>query len=95
MSLFEILASQLSDVFRVGLLVMLLLTVRNTYGRTGLVLPLAAGLLFVAVLIPMTNADGAEELWVLIAVGLLSNAAIVAVVLAGYVVVTRSVPRDP
>lgn len=45
---------QLLDPFRIGLLIALLATMHRTRAATGTLIPLAAGALFVAVIIPAT-----------------------------------------
>lgn len=55
-----LLTEALTDPFRVVLLIGLVLTQRRTAATTGLVLPLAMGCIFVAVLLPMAMNFGAE-----------------------------------
>lgn len=55
-----LLTEALTDPFRIVLLIGLVLTQRRTAATTGLVLPLAAGCVFVAVLLPMTMNFGAD-----------------------------------
>lgn len=60
--------SQATDVFRIGLLIALILTMLRTEQATGTLVPLAAGILFVAVLIPMTIPGSAiQPIWMQIA----------------------------
>ncbi|NEY90856.1 hypothetical protein [Tabrizicola oligotrophica] len=56
----DLIASALTDPFRVILLVGLVVTQRRTAALTGTILPLVAGILFVAVVIPLTMGFGAE-----------------------------------
>ena len=70
--------SQITDVFRIGLLVALVYTTWRTASATGKLLPLVAGGIFVAVIIPTTR--GASG-WAEIGIGLLANALILAVIL--------------
>jgi len=58
----ELVLSQLSDVFRIGLIMALVLTMRRTAPVTGRVLPLAAGVVFVAVLLPSTMPGDSHSL---------------------------------
>jgi len=78
----DILLSQLIDPFRIVLAVGLVLTMIRNRSVTGTVLPLAAGIVFIAVLIPMTLERVTEGLPLRIALGLVSTAIIVAVILA-------------
>lgn len=55
MPITDTLTAMLADPFRIALLVGLVLTQRNTAAVTGRVLPLAAGVLFVAVILPLTT----------------------------------------
>lgn len=90
MTLTDLFLTQISDPFRIGLLIALLITTARTAATTGKVIPLLAGALFVAVLIPSTLAPvPGTSLQFAIAVGLASNAVILAVLLAGYALVQR------
>lgn len=90
MPLTEILLSQLTDPFRIGLIVALVFTMLRTRGVTGTVLPLVLGLVFVAVMIPMTiRTETPEPLWRVAGIGLVANAVILAVVLAVRAAVLR------
>ena len=71
--------SQITDVFRVGLLAALIYTTERTRSQTGVVLPLLAGIVFVAVIIPSTVTRSNVDIFTSVSVGLLANAAIVAV----------------
>lgn len=82
----DVFLSQITDVFRIGLLVALVLTARRTAGTTGTVLPLLAGIVFVAVIIPTTR--GSTDL-VQIGVGIATNAVVVAVVFLGFLAFSR------
>ena len=83
MSLTQMFLSQLADPFRIGLMVALVFTMARTRAATGTVLPLALGVVFVAVMIPMTmQTDASEPLWQRAGVGVLANAVILAAVLA-------------
>jgi len=89
----EIFLAQLFDPFRLGLIVALVVTMLRTEAVTGRWLPLAAGLLFVAVIIPATMARGAAEpFWTLVGVGLAANLVLLAVVMAIRHVVLRIMP---
>ena len=82
MTLTALLASQLTDVFRIGLIIALVLTTRRTEAVTGVIIPLLAGVVFVAAIIPMTM-PATEPLARSIGIGLIANAILLAVALAG------------
>jgi hypothetical protein len=84
MTVMGLLAFQLSEVFRWGLIVALVLTARNTREVTGTWVPLAAGVVFVAVLIPTVMTPAAAPVMVQVGVGLVANAVILAAVMAGF-----------
>ena len=90
MDLSNLILSQLSDPFRIGLMVALVITMRRTQGTTGVWVPLAAGVLFVAVIIPSTMLTAlVQPLWQVVAVGMVSNAIILAAVLGVWAVYQR------
>lgn len=55
MDLLQLLQSQLLDPFRAGLIVALMFTQMRTSESTGAILPLVFGVLFVAVIAPMSH----------------------------------------
>lgn len=57
----DLLQSQATDVFRIGLLIALLFTALRNRPVTGMLVPLAAGALFVAVIVPMTGVTKRPE----------------------------------
>jgi hypothetical protein len=77
----ELVLSQLSDVFRIGLIIALVVTMFRTSAVTGRVLPLIAGVVFVAVIVPTTLSGNTENLNQAIVAGLISNLIILALVL--------------
>lgn len=84
----ELLISQLTDPFRIGLVLFLLVTAIRTRAATGLWTPLAVGILFIAVLIPLTTGaaaapDNAARLTAM-GFGVVANALLLAVMLAGW-----------
>jgi uncharacterized membrane protein YqjE len=80
MPLIDILVSQLTDVFRIGLIIALIATAYRTRANTGLVMPLVLGVIFVALMIPMTlPSAGGDPLWRLAAVGVVANLILLAV----------------
>jgi hypothetical protein len=50
----DLVTTALADPFRIALLAALVFTQRRTAGQTGTVIPLALGVAFVALMIPMT-----------------------------------------
>ena len=83
----ELLLAQLTDPFRIGLLIALFATMVRTETATGRYTPLAVGAVFVAVLIPVATQGGFDTMRV--AVGVLTNAIILAVVSALWAVFQR------
>ena len=77
----DLVFSQLSDVFRIGLMIALVVTMLRTSTVTGRVLPLIAGVVFVAVIVPSTLSGSTETLSQEIAAGLISNLIILVPVL--------------
>ncbi|WP_207102228.1 hypothetical protein [Paracoccus shandongensis] len=79
----DLLAAQATDVFRIGLLIALMLTTLRNRPITGMLLPLAAGAVFVAVIIPLTGATTRPEpLAAQVMTGLLVNAVYLGIGLA-------------
>ncbi|MES2845394.1 MAG: hypothetical protein V4804_11075 [Pseudomonadota bacterium] len=86
----ELFISQLLDPFRIGLIVALVITATRTRGVTGTVLPLALGVGFIALMLPMTMAGAMGEPLVRLAgVGVVSNTVLLAIVLAARAVFLR------
>ena len=54
----ELIQSQLMDPFRIGLIVALVYTMFRTRAATGTAVPLALGVVFVAVILPSTQPTG-------------------------------------
>ncbi|TNC50485.1 hypothetical protein FHG66_08305 [Rubellimicrobium rubrum] len=93
MTMTELLSTQLTDPFRLGLIVALVVTMLRTEAVTGRWLPLAAGVLFVAFIIPATMGQGAATpFWQLVAAGVIANVLLLAVVMAIRHVVLRIMP---
>jgi hypothetical protein len=87
--LIDLVLSQLTDLFRIGMMVALVVTMRRTSAVTGRILPLALGVVFVAVMLPSTMPSGSASLVDAILAGLVSNLIILAPVLAMAAVVAR------
>lgn len=84
MTAIELYLSQISDPFRIGLLVVMLLTAANTArAMPNRWLPIAFGVVFVAVLIPLSLGRSDEVSGAMaIATGLVANISLVVVMLA-------------
>ncbi|PZR00577.1 MAG: hypothetical protein DI533_08510 [Cereibacter sphaeroides] len=81
MPLSDLLVSQLTDPFRIGLIIALLYTALRNRAVTGQIGPLLAGIAFVAIIIPtVMQTSSTEPLMRLIVSGLASNAIILGVV---------------
>jgi hypothetical protein len=78
----DLVQTQLLDPFRIGLIVALVATMIRTRAATGTILPLAAGVVFVAVILPTTNPSAGVSLTDAVLAGLASNLIILAIVLA-------------
>ncbi|WP_054005198.1 hypothetical protein [Cypionkella psychrotolerans] len=90
MTLPDLLLSQLSDPFRIGLLIALFLTMLRTRAASGTIIPLAIGAVFVAVLLPLTaQAQLAVPMAVAIGVGILANVIWLAVILGVWTLYQR------
>ena len=85
----DLVISQLTDIFRVGLIVALVITMRRTSAVTGRLLPLALGVVFVAVILPTTLPSNAVGLGDAIVAGLVTNTVILGLVLAVEAVLQR------
>ena len=85
----ELIQSQLADPFRIGLIVALVVTMYRTQAATGTLLPLAAGVVFVAVILPSTGIGGGADLTQAVLAGILSNLIILGIVLALAALVRR------
>ena len=73
---------QLTDLFRIGLIIALVVTMNRTAAVTGRALPIALGVVFVAVILPTTMPSSAASVGDAILAGLISNLIIVGPVLA-------------
>ena len=80
---------QLTDLFRIGMIVGLVVTMHRTAAVTGRVIPLALGVVFLAVMLPVTMPVGTTNLVDAILAGLISNSIILAPVLALGWLITR------
>lgn len=90
MTLPDLFVSQLSDPFRIGLLIALFITMLRTRSASGTWVPLAAGVVFVAVILPTTMQTAlAAPLWQVIGVGVAANVVIVALIMAVWEIYQR------
>ena len=81
--------SQLTDLFRIGLIIALVVTMHRTAAVTGRVLPLVLGVVFVAVMLPATMPSSSASLADATLAGLVSNSIILVPVLAIAALVVR------
>ena len=85
----DLVLSQLSDLFRIGLIIALVVTMRRTAPVTGRVFPLVLGVIFVAAMLPLTMPGASASLTGAILAGLVSNTIILAVVLVATELIAR------
>ncbi len=85
----DLVLSQLTDLFRIGLMLALVVTMLRTSAVTGRVLPLALGVVFVAVMLPSTMTRGSASLIDAILAELVSNLIILLPVLAVATLIVR------
>ena len=93
MNLFELFLGQITDPFRIGMVIALMLTMLRTVAVTGRVVPLIAGVGFIAVLIPLTLQSGQGDKVVAITVGIVSTAVLLAAALGMRALVLRVMGR--
>lgn len=87
----ELLVSQSLDPFRIGLLLVLVLTASSTAGNLRPAIPLVLGIVFVAVLIPLTmqQHDSGVDRFAAVVGGLIVNSVVVGFVVAANAVRKR------
>jgi hypothetical protein len=78
-NILAVVTSQLADPFRIGLIAALVFTTIRNAAVTGWLVPIAAGLVFVAFIIAVTMPNNGLPQWTVILVGLVSNAIIAAI----------------
>jgi hypothetical protein len=88
MTLTDLLVSQLTDVFRIGLVIALVWTALRNRAVTGMAVPLLAGVVFIAVIIPATLPT-TEPMARMVGVGIVANLVLVAVAVAGWQIFRR------
>lgn len=90
MSLTDLFSAQIADPFRIGLLVALFATMLRTQAATGILVPLAAGAVFVAIILPSTmGLPAGFGLVETIGVGAIANAAWLVVIFAAWQIFQR------
>ena len=85
----DLVLSQLTDLFRIGLIIALVVTMRRTAAVTGSVFPLVLGVIFVAAMLPLTMPGASASLTSAILAGLVSNTIILAVVMVAAGLIAR------
>lgn len=93
MDYISLFTTQVTDIFRIGLLMGLVYTIERTRSQTGLLVPIIAGLAFVAVMIPSTMPLAGVSLWSAIATGLVANTVIFAVLWTIWSTVKTKLPK--
>ncbi len=93
MNLTELFFAQLTDPFRIGITIALMLTMYRTRADTGTWLPLAIGVVFIAVLIPTVLYPGQGDRVTAILVGLFSTSVLLALALVARTLVLRALGR--
>ncbi|MDQ1847610.1 hypothetical protein Q9299_04855 [Gemmobacter fulvus] len=87
----DLIASQVTDPFRIGLIIALIYTALRTRAATGMVVPLLAGIVFVAVIIPATAiTSNAAPFWTQVATGVAANAALLLIGLGIWMGIERA-----
>ena len=90
MEITTLMLEQASDIFRLGLLAGLIYTTQRTRLQTGVVLPLVAGVIFVAIIIPATMPKAGVDMWLATSTGAFVNAVIVGLMWLGWQAYDRS-----
>lgn len=90
MDISALLVEQFTDIFRLGLLAGLIYTTERTRHQTGVLLPLIAGVVFVAIIIPATMPKPGISLWQAAGVGIAVNAVITAVFWLAWQAISRA-----
>ena len=93
MGLYDLFFAQLLDPFRIGIVIALMLTMLRTAAVTGRVVPLIAGVVFIAVLIPVTLQKGQGGLLAAVGVGLVSTPVLLAAVMGLRALVLKGLGR--
>ncbi len=91
MTFIQIIVAQFQDPFRLFLLAGLVWTMMRTRAVSGTVIPLAAGVVFVAILIPLTLAQGnGIPVQTQILAGLVTNTVVIGIILGVWEAIRRA-----
>ncbi|MCX8509338.1 MAG: hypothetical protein ORN49_10755 [Rhodobacteraceae bacterium] len=93
MTITDLFVAQITDPFRIGMAIALMLTMLRTRHETGTLKPLALGVAFIALLIPLTVHPGQASLPVAVTMGLLVNSLLLGTALAVRTLVLRALGR--
>lgn len=85
----DLINTQLTDPFRIVLLIALFSTMLRTRAATGTYLPLIAGAVFVAVILPLTLSNGGDLITAVLA-GIVANVTILAIILAVWTIYQKA-----
>ncbi|WP_151718554.1 hypothetical protein [Gemmobacter serpentinus] len=86
----DILFGQLTDVFRIGLVIGLVYTMQRQRAATGALIPLLAGIVFIAVILPVTRqGQSGLPMATEIGLGLVSTAILTGIVLGVWTLYLR------
>ena len=85
----DILIAQLTDPFRIGLMLALGYMTLRLRAQSGVLMPLVAGVLFFAVMLPTSMPIAGAERMQQMATGVVANAIIVSVLVAIWIAVER------
>ena len=89
----DLILSQLTDPFRIGLIVVMMLTAYRTRGAMGLMTPMAMGVVFVAAIIPMTMQPDSPDQIFAIGAGVVANVILLLAAIAVRAVIVRVTRR--
>lgn len=87
--LIALIQTQIVDPLRIGLILGLVITMYRTRATNGMLLPLALGVVFVAVILPLSNPGRETALPEAVLAGLVSNLVLLAIVRGLSVIVRR------
>lgn len=91
MTISQVIFEQLTDPFRIVLLAGLVYTMMRTRNQTGTIIPLFAGVVFVAALIPSTLGFTLSESFTqLFGLGLITNTILTAILFGGFSLYQRN-----
>lgn len=85
----DLIQSQLTEPLRIGLIIGLVITMLRTSAVTGQALPLALGVVFVAVILPATNPNPAVTMTDAVMAGVVANLVLLVPVLGAAMLYRR------